>query len=317
MEPNKKMRGCLILFLMASFVFLSSCNEPTPLQSKWRDKDVVINGNDSEWVDCNQYSDEITQTKMGIYNDDAYVYMCVTTKSTDVLASIVKQGFIVWFNKTGAKDKHLGIRFPLVTDMEATTGYRGDTVNVKDMKILTSRSDKGKTISVEDAAKLGISVAISSDASGKIIYEIKMPLKKTDSTPYASGVSATNNVGIGFMLYTAGGLASGISGFGGSTVDMSGGGGGSKGGGGGGMDSRDSSFSTRDISSMHDVFSFFSMNDDDASSMRNSDVSIINAQGGGAPSSSSSSSGSTESSIATVTQTVFEVWANVTLASAQ
>jgi hypothetical protein len=58
-------------FVIASFILLSSCNEQRNLQSKWRYKAIIIDGHDSEWQDYRLYTDPLTGTNMGIYNDDA------------------------------------------------------------------------------------------------------------------------------------------------------------------------------------------------------------------------------------------------------
>jgi hypothetical protein len=331
MKLNKKFFGYWMLLLLVSIVLLNGC-KGSELVSKWRDKDIVIDASDSEWQDARQYYNEKTQTTVGLYNDDTDLYMCLTTLDTEIQTAVVTQGFIIWLNGKGSKAKELGIRFPVVEQMgpggqgapggqaapsgvglqsvlpggQGATGGpggqgmpAGGVVSLSELKIMTSEKDEGTTLKREEAAQKGISARIT-NRDNRLVYEIKIPLNKTDKTPYAVVPSAKNNIGVGFMIYSKyrGRSASGISGFGGSMSDMSsgsgggmGGGGGAPGGGGGGMDSRDSGFSMRDFSSMSNIFSFFSMSDDDASgmsnddffSMSNDDVSVINAQGGGAP----------------------------------
>ena len=291
MNLNKKLCGYWVLLLLASIILLNGC-KTADLMSKWRDKDIVIDASDSEWQDARQYYDAKTQTSIGIYNDDDNLYMCMTTSDAEILTAFIRQGFIVWFNNKGSKAKELGVRFPII-DQAGPGGPAGqgappggDSISVAELKILTSAKDEGKMLKIAEAAQLGVSARINI-VNNKLIYELKMPLKKTDKTPYAAVPSATNNLGVGFMLYSkATRSASGISGFGGAGGDMSSGSGGGGGGGGGGrgMDSRDGGFSVRDVSSMSNIFSFFSMSDDDISSMSDDDVSVINAQpGGGAP----------------------------------
>jgi hypothetical protein len=360
MRSNLKFYGCLMFFLMVSFSLFSGCNEPAPLQSKWADKDIVIDANDDEWKDINQYNDEKTKTTIGVLNDESNVYMCLTTSDLEILNSFIKSGFIIWLNGTGAKDKQLGIRFPVVE--QAGSGGKGapggpganggpggpggpgeqggSSVDVSQLKILTSEKDKGTLFKVDELAKKGVSARIAM-RDAKLVYELKMPLNKTEVTPYAVEPSAAHNIGAGFMIYsTAKKSASGISGFGGG-IDMSGsssggggggpgGGGGGPGGGGGGMDSRDSSFSTRDVSEMNNIYNFFGMNDDDLSNAGNDNVSIINAQGpggggggpggggpgggGGGDMGGGSDMGGSMGSPA-ATQTKLEVWFNITLAT--
>jgi len=296
MNLNKKLCGYWALLLMASFILLNGCNS-IEVGSNWRDKDIVIDAKNTEWQDYNVYSDEKTQTSIGICNDDSYVYMCLSTSNAEIWNEIIQKGFIVWFNSKGSTNKQLGVRFPVIEQMgEGGPGGQGgqggqpggmsgpggssNSVSLTELKILTSEKDKGTAYSLQDAAKMGISAKISAQ-NDKLVYELKMPLKKTDKTTYVVTPSAKNHIGIGLMIYGATSRsASGISGFGGGTSDMGSGGGG-MGGGGGGMDSRDGGFNMRDISSMSNVFSLFSTSDDNVSSMSNDDVSIINAQGGG------------------------------------
>jgi hypothetical protein len=356
MRSTKKIYGFLIFFLVASFAFLSGCNEPTSLQSKWRDKDIVVDANDDEWQDIKQYYDEKTKTSISICNDEYNIYMCLTTTDIEIMKELIKSGFIIWFNGKGTNDKEFGIRYPVVEQageggqgapggrggQGAPGGQSGNSVSVAELKLLTSEKDKGTTFKLEDAAKMGIFARIA-NPNDKLIYEIKIPLNKTQQTPYAAVASATHNLGVGFMFYgTKKRSASGISGFGGG-IDMSGsgssggggggpgGGGGGPGGGGGGMDSRDNGFSTRDVSSMSNVFSFFNSNDETVTE-NNNNVSVINAQGGpggggggpggggGGGSMGGGDMGGGGSSgmgggMAASSQTKLEVWFNVTLAN--
>jgi hypothetical protein len=344
-----------MLFLVACLSLFSGCNEPAPLQSKWIDKDIVIDANDDEWQGVQQYSDEKTKTSISVCNDESNVYMCLSTADFDVMNAFIKSGFIVWFNGKGSKDKELGIRFPVVeqaNEKEKSApgapggqgapggpgGPNGGAVSLASLKVLTAEKDKGTEFKLEEASKMGISARIA-NRNNKLIYELKMPLKKTGATPVAVIPSATNNIGVGFMIYSTGRKsASGISGFGGG-IDMSGSsgggggggggmGGGPPGGGGGGMDSRDSSFSVRDVNSMSNVFNFFS--DDNASDTTNDNVSIISAQGppgggggggggggmgGGGGDMGGDMGGGAAPAGGAAAQTKLEVWFNVTLAT--
>lgn len=260
MNLNKIFRVCWVLMLLASFILLNGC-KGISMASKWRDRDIVIDAMDNEWQDCRQYSDG--ETDIGIYNDDSYVYMCFTTKDENIQTELLRQGFIVWFNQDGTKKKQLGVRYPVVvktapggppivqgnpnqgappggeSQIAPPVGQGGvnanvNQVSVEELRILTSEKDAGKTLTLDEAAKLDISASITNDESGRIIYELKVPLKKTDQTPYAAVPSATNNIGIGFMLYSepnSASMSDRMNGF----NDVGGGGMGGGGLGGGGM----------------------------------------------------------------------------------
>jgi hypothetical protein len=205
--------------VICSFILLSSCNEQTDLQSKWRDKDIIIDANDNEWQDCQLYTDPVTRTNIGIYNDDAYVYICFSTMDMDIQKAIVRQGFVIWFNDTGGRNKGLGVRYPI--GASAGGGPEGNTYSVKELQILTSEKDVGNTFTVSAAALLDINVRIATDQSGKLIYELKMPLNKTNKSPYAVVPSQLNKIGVGVMtVKTPGRATGGISGFGGSISEI-------------------------------------------------------------------------------------------------
>lgn len=337
MNHNKKFNGYWVLLLLASFILLNGCKS-IELASKWRDIDITIDAIDNEWQDNKPYYDKKTDTSIGVYNDNSYVYMCLSTKDIEIQTAIVQQGFIVWLNGDGSKAKQLGIRFPVVEEGDrsgappgggAPPGQGGPGGSVQaslaELKILTSKKDEGTTFTHDDAEKMGISASMR-NLNNELIYELKVPLKKTDQSPYAVVPSELNVIGAGFMLYGTSRSASGISGFGGSMSDMSSGGGMGGGPPGGGMDSRDGSFSARDISSMSDIFNFFGMSDDDTSSMSYEDVSIINAQpGGGGPppgggmgggmGDMDSGMGDMGGGMGGAPTTTFNVWFKITLAT--
>lgn len=356
MNLNKKFYRYGVFLLLASFLLLSGC-KAVEITSKWRDKDITVDAIDNEWQD-KQYYDEKTQTSIGICNDNDYLYMCLSTKDTDIQAAVVQQGFIVWLNGKGTKAKQLGIRFPLIEEREeggqgAPPGGEGGSapggqgappgqggpgggsqqVSLAELKILTSKKDEGTTFTRDDAEEMGIFTSMR-NLNNELVYELKVPLKKTAQTPYAVMPSELNIVGVGFMIYsTTTRSASGISGFGGSMSDMSSGGmggggggmGGGMGGGGGGFDmTSDSSFNIKDNSGMNNIYSFFGISDDDASDLSNDDVSIINAQpGGGGGMGGGMGGGDMGGGMGdmgggmggTTSQTKLEVWCKVTLAT--
>jgi hypothetical protein len=260
MDLNKRCCGCWVLFLLISLSLLNGCGG-ADVASRWLDKDIIIDAMDNEWQGCTQYSDK--GTKIGVYNDESYVYLCFTTTDTHLQTELTRQGFIVWFNQKGSKKKELGVRYPVAVktapggppavqgnpDVGAPPGGEAqiappvgqggadanvNQVSVKELKILTSEKDEGKTLTPDEAAGLDISVSIANDKNGRLIYELKMPLKRTGQTPYAAVPSPENTMGIGLMLYSAPNSASMSDKMNGFDNSMAGGqmGGGGMGGGG-------------------------------------------------------------------------------------
>jgi hypothetical protein len=80
------------------------------LGSQWTDREIVVDGQDSEWKAPSITRDKIT---LRAYNDDRNMVICVTTKDRAVKARIAGMGMTVWLNRDGGEEKNLGVRFPL------------------------------------------------------------------------------------------------------------------------------------------------------------------------------------------------------------
>jgi len=257
MKSNLK-GGILGAVVAVAFLLLiGGCSAPLQMASQMPDREITVDANDNEWQNW-FYQDEKTNTKVAVCNDSDYVYVCFTTTDTEILTELVRKGFVIWFNSKGNKDRELGINFPFVSQGGTDElggkppvggappeggappggGRDANSVSVADLKILTSKKDKGTIFSVDEAQDMGIFARIRNDQSGKLIYELKMPLKKENNRPYVVKASPENVIGVGLMTYVKGGSrVSGISSFGGSMSDMSSGGMGGGMGGGGGFDS--------------------------------------------------------------------------------
>jgi len=96
---------------MASTGLIYGCNEPK-IKSKWSSRDITVDGIDSEWEDCRLYYDKDIRTTLGFFNDDDYLYVNFITSDPSIQRQIVTQGFTLWFDPKGGKEKHMGIFYP-------------------------------------------------------------------------------------------------------------------------------------------------------------------------------------------------------------
>jgi hypothetical protein len=227
----------LIFFLMSSLLFLVGCKEPVDLQSRWLDKDIVIDAKDEDWQDYPLFYDEKTRSCIGLYNDNENLYLCFQTMDEDIQRQILSQGLFVWFNSTGGKDKQFGLRFPTGRGSYGPGGFPGrpsdmtgppaerssdmsgplgdsssgdrnmppgrsfgrDSDTVEEIRVFTSEKVKGWPYTFQEAANLGIFARYTVDQRRRFIYELKIRLAKSDDADYATVVSAENKIGIGFM----------------------------------------------------------------------------------------------------------------------
>ena len=97
--------------LLLALFCLTACGT-TKLESKWRDRPVVVDGADGDWARA-KFIIEKTPVTMGLLNDDEYLYLCLTTMDRPLQMQIARRGFTVWFDPKGGKGKKYGIRFPL------------------------------------------------------------------------------------------------------------------------------------------------------------------------------------------------------------
>jgi hypothetical protein len=219
------------------FLLLNGCKKPVDLQSKWIDGEIVIDADDHDWKDYPFYYDEKTRSCIGLYNDNENLYICFQTMDEDVQRQITRQGLLVWFNQTGDKEKQLGISYPLGRQpggpggpMDESSGMPGPPPerssdvsgyppnmesgdkkrppkrtfgqgleSMEMLEILLSEDVTGFSYDPQRAAKIGIHARCKIDERGRFVYELKMPLMKTEKTPFAIATSAVKNIGIGFM----------------------------------------------------------------------------------------------------------------------
>jgi hypothetical protein len=219
------------------------------LQSKWRDRDIVVDGSGEEWSDCTLYTDKETGTTIGVYNDNDYVYICMATSDTAIQQQFVRNGFILWLNQTGGKKEQLGISYP--TGLKSVSpapdaggrsarpkqqsGGRTPTISLTDFEIMDENKNR-RSVQIDELVKYGVGARFMVN-DGKLVYELVIPLKESAETPYAA-LSTAGIIGLGFEtgnFDTPGRTRSkmrGISGMGGQTSGMGGSpGGGGKGGG--------------------------------------------------------------------------------------
>jgi hypothetical protein len=116
----------------------------------------------------------------------------------------MRQGFTLWFDPDGGKEKTFGIKYPL--GMQASgTGMRGDEQSMErsrqaprrpmvELEVLGPGKDEVKKMPIAEAKGIDIIVEFS---SGMLVYELKVPLIQSEQHPYAIGAEAGSSVGIG------------------------------------------------------------------------------------------------------------------------
>jgi hypothetical protein len=194
--------GCLLV--VAS---LTGCSD-LELESTWRDRDIVIDGDARDWRGLTTYVEK-GNIAVGVTNDRRDLFLCLHSPTREVAAQIVMRGLTVWFDPDGGTGRTLGIRCTIgMQDMPRPGEAMTDREKMREMvlervgeaasevEILGPDDQVYGRFPVGDLTGLEIAVAYT---GGRIVYELKLPLTKTEDSPYALGVNWEKKVSIGFV----------------------------------------------------------------------------------------------------------------------
>ena len=192
------------------------------VESTWKDREVVIDGadNGNEWENARYFFDEAKIT-LGILNDESHLYIRLSTRGRALQRRVLSKGITLWFDGNGGKKKKLGIRYPLGRQgadgpPQMMSGRPGaiDTTSVASINenmqatlaVLSLNAEiqgsgvKGFTkVSITRMEKQGIITGIGYD-KGNLVYELSLPLRSNEDTPYGICDKATETIGIGIEI---------------------------------------------------------------------------------------------------------------------
>ncbi len=165
------------------------------LNSRAVDAGVEIDGNLADWQDGMIFIKR-ESLFLGVANDGEYVYVALQSRNTETNRSIVINGLIVWFDPDKSKDR-LGIQFPMGL---ANTGRMDGGVPARSARefeekfraslatflALGPRRGDSEELLVEN--RFGIEIA-SHYAGGDLVYELKVPMRRSEGQPHAVGAA--------------------------------------------------------------------------------------------------------------------------------
>ena len=235
------------------------------IDSHWRDRAVVIDGDNGEWPGPLVPVEGNHPLLTAAINDGQYLYLVLSTNDAAVRRQIFHQGLIVWFDPSGGDKKHFGVKYPVGVPSEQRAsrgGYRrggygggrspsdpgsgaptpsppGDPDPIDRLEVYGPQKDDAHSFVTTMAPGIAVKTG---NVEGYAVYELKVPIAKTADAPYA--IEAKPGTLIGFGLETPkieqpsregggggfGGLGGGMGGRGGGGMGGHGGGGGGRGG---------------------------------------------------------------------------------------
>jgi hypothetical protein len=218
---NRRALSVLLVVAMALPVALGAADKRQRIDSAWREKEVVVDGDYGEWkgpliaVDA---KDPITAAAV---NDGQFLYVVLSTSEPALRMQILRQGLIVWFDPAGGTKKHFGLKYPVgimsEDGAERVRGGRrppdlgnGQSGEARDPEQAVARLEPTNRLEVlgpekDDAHSFvadmapGIAVKVG-QVQGSLVYELKVPIGRTPEFPYA--IEARPGALIGFGLET-------------------------------------------------------------------------------------------------------------------
>lgn len=199
------LKSAFVILTLAVIVLTNGCNG-IELTGSWRDRDVQIDGMQFDWENALfNLSDE--KVNIGILNDDDYLYVCLVPLDETIIRQAMRQGFTVWLEAKGDKAKKLGIRYPIgmmdggLPPREPDQGFNPEEMMAKAEESLNEfqiiGADKKDTISLSVDNESGVQVRVGT-RNERMVYELKIPLNRSDDHPYAVGVSPGDEIKIKF-----------------------------------------------------------------------------------------------------------------------
>lgn len=200
----------LLLICVVSAGLIVECGA-IKLNSKFRDREIAVDGSDAEWKNSTTFLEK-NNIAVGLFNDDDFLYLCLIFWNRRVQSQIMSKGLTVWFDSNGGHEKTFGIHFPLETkDMDISlirNAYKSEIEEslIKfgelqtELEILGAGSGDINLVtpmSLTDAGIKGIEVKVG-NSNGRLLYELKVPLRQNEKRPFAVGADKGKSLNIGF-----------------------------------------------------------------------------------------------------------------------
>lgn len=162
---------------------------------------ITVDGKTDDWQG-DLYVVPNERLSIGFLNDQEYLYVCLLSSDATIRSQIMVQGFTLWFDPKGGKEKAFGIRYPLGSPSaqppragEIKEPPPADPSTLDQFDVVKSEKEPAQRMDFSQAKSLELKVASS---TGLIVYEMKIPLAAGANNPVAVGAAPGKTIGIGF-----------------------------------------------------------------------------------------------------------------------
>jgi hypothetical protein len=196
--PSHVLRAVPVLLIL-----LTGCGSSLKLTSDWQQGEMNIDGSDSEWQ-RGLYYDKESDFVYGVRNDDQYVYIFLKTQNRSTQMQIMRQGLTVWFDREDGKNQTFGIQYPMSRkEPHAVSASESSEETVQsfpgqefpELEILGPAKGDVQRFSTLDAPGIRVKLGRTRET---LVYELRVPIKKTPAQPFAIEPASSNRIGIKF-----------------------------------------------------------------------------------------------------------------------
>jgi hypothetical protein len=213
MRRTLSREGPMLVVLPVVFALLG-CSSVPQIASRWRTETVTVDGKNGDWESVPSFAEKEKFT-VAVQHDSDYVYLCFTTQDLGTQMRLMGAGLIVWFDPDGGTKKVFGINFPIgrregggppmedrgmkdpasVGDPPAMAGISEQ--GMSSMDILGPKD--GDRLRLSTAENSGIQVKVSRNDQRTLVYELRVPMKRSKGHAYALDARAGRPIGIGLV----------------------------------------------------------------------------------------------------------------------
>jgi hypothetical protein len=178
------------------------------LKSRWRDRDVIIDGKNTEWRYLTVLDDK--ETSVGALNDGNFVYLILITSNRELLNQVRRRGITIWFDHEGGTEKKFGVHYPIgFGGFRSTQEGRPDGEDqaqdmrkensVEELEIYGPKEDDRHRMTLAETGGIEARFRTANDV---LVYELKVPLADNGLHPFAIGTKPGTLVGVGVETLT-------------------------------------------------------------------------------------------------------------------
>lgn len=211
----KRVALALLFALIVPVASSASGGKDIVFRTGWKDRDLVIDGNSGDWQGALGFLNE-PPVMLGFLNDDAALYVCLSTNLPAVRDGMLRRGITVWIDPKGGKRKTLGIRLapaggpagrpeggPPQRETERTgeppaprEGATPAEFGGPPTRLMVRLPGRDDWTPVEGGPG-GLEAAIE-ESSGLAVFEMTVPLKGGPETPFAVGAGPGAAISMSF-----------------------------------------------------------------------------------------------------------------------